>query len=64
MVYIGISGNLLRRYGFGFVIADTAGKLSYAEHVTARFVYGWPQEGRDVYVYFDDDARGRATSAV
>jgi uncharacterized protein YecE (DUF72 family) len=81
----------LRRHRCAFVIADTAGKFSYAEEVTARFVYvrlhgsqelyvsgytdeeldtwaarvrGWaaPEEGpaRDVYVYFDNDARGRA----
>jgi uncharacterized protein YecE (DUF72 family) len=79
--------DLLRRHGFAFVIADTAGKFSYAEHVTAGFVYvrlhgsgqlyvgrygddeletwadkaaAWSQEGRDVYVYFDNDARGHA----
>ena len=79
--------DLLRRHKFGFVIADTAGKFSYAEHVTARFVYvrlhgsgqlyasrytdaeldswagktkAWSREGRDVYVYFDNDARGHA----
>ena len=79
--------DLLRRYRFAFVIADTAGKFSYAEHVTAGFVYvrlhgsgqlyvgryedeqleawadktvAWSQEGRDVYVYFDNDARGHA----
>lgn len=44
----------------GFVIADTAGKLTCAEHVTARFVSvpdewagkaaAWSREGRDVYV--------------
>jgi hypothetical protein len=37
-----------------FVIADTAGKYSCAEHVTADFVHvrvhGWG--GRDVYVYW------------
>jgi uncharacterized protein YecE (DUF72 family) len=82
---------LLRRHRCAFVIADTAGKFSYAEEVTASFVYvrlhgsqelyvsgysdgeldlwaerirGWarPDEGaaRDVYVYFDNDARGHA----
>ena len=78
---------LLRRHGCGFVIADTAGKFGYAEHVTASFVYvrlhgsgriyagrygdealdgwadktaGWSREGLDVYVYFDNDARGHA----
>jgi uncharacterized protein YecE (DUF72 family) len=30
---------LLRRHGCGLVIADTAGKFGYAEHVTAGFVY-------------------------
>jgi len=30
---------LLRRHGCAFVIADTAGKFSYAEQVTADFVY-------------------------
>jgi uncharacterized protein YecE (DUF72 family) len=79
--------DLLRRHGFGFVIADTAGKFAYAEHVTADFVYvrlhgsgqlyvgrygdgeldrwadktaAWSGEGKDVYVYFDNDARGHA----
>jgi uncharacterized protein YecE (DUF72 family) len=31
--------DLLRRRGVGFVIAETAGKWSYAEEVTAPFVY-------------------------
>jgi uncharacterized protein YecE (DUF72 family) len=79
--------NLLRRNNFALVIADTAGKFPYAEHVTADFVYvrlhgsgrlyvgrygdeqieawaekaaAWSREGRDVYVYFDNDARGHA----
>jgi uncharacterized protein YecE (DUF72 family) len=79
--------DLLRRHRCGFVIADTAGKFSYAEHVTANFVYvrlhgsgriyagrygdeeldrwagktaAWSREGLDVYVYFDNDARGHA----
>jgi uncharacterized protein YecE (DUF72 family) len=78
---------ILRHHGFGLVIADTAGKSPYAEHVTASFVYvrlhgsgrlyvgryadeqleawaektvAWSQEGRDVYVYFDNDAPGHA----
>jgi hypothetical protein len=42
--------DLLRRHGLGFVIADTAGKFGYAEHVTAA---AWSQEGRDVHVYLD-----------
>jgi uncharacterized protein YecE (DUF72 family) len=73
------------------VIADTAGRFSYAEEVTAGFVYvrlhgsrelyvsgytdeelerwaerirRWarPEDGPalDVYVYFDNDARGHA----
>lgn len=49
---------LLRRHGFALVIADTAGKLSCAEHVTRS------QEGRDVDVYFDNDAQGHAAPAA
>ena len=79
--------DLLRRHRAGFVIADTAGKWSYAEEVTAPFVYvrlhgsrqlyvsgytdeeldtwadrirDWTAAGHDVYVYFDNDARGHA----
>jgi uncharacterized protein YecE (DUF72 family) len=79
--------DLLKRHNVAFVIADTAGKWSYAEEVTAPFVYvrlhgsrqlyvsgytgeeleawagkirGWMTAGRDVYVYFDNDARGHA----
>jgi uncharacterized protein YecE (DUF72 family) len=79
--------DLLRRHHAAFVIADTAGKWSYAEEVTARFVYVrlhgsrqlytsgytgeeldawaarvacWTAEGRDVHVYFDNDARAHA----
>jgi uncharacterized protein YecE (DUF72 family) len=79
--------DLLRRHRCGFVIADTAGKFTYAEHVTADFVYvrlhgsgqlyvgryadaeldrwaekaaAWSREGKDVYVYFDNDAHGHA----
>jgi uncharacterized protein YecE (DUF72 family) len=75
--------DLLRRHRVAFVIADTAGKWTLAEEVTARFVYvrlhgsrqlytsgytdgeldawarkvcRWTEEGRDVYVYFDNDA--------
>jgi uncharacterized protein YecE (DUF72 family) len=82
---------LLRRQRCAFVIADTAGKFSYAEEVTAGFVYvrlhgsrelyvsgytdeeldrwaerirGWARPGggpaRDVYVYFDNDAKVHA----
>jgi uncharacterized protein YecE (DUF72 family) len=81
---------LLRRHRCGFVVADTAGTFSYAEEVTARFVYvrlhgsrklygsaytpaelaawagrleawaGPARGGRDVYVYFDNDARAYA----
>jgi uncharacterized protein YecE (DUF72 family) len=78
---------LLREYGVGWVVADTAGKFPYAEEVTADFVYvrlhgstqlytsgysdaelddwatkvsRWRAEGRDVYVYFDNDAKVHA----
>jgi uncharacterized protein YecE (DUF72 family) len=78
---------LLRRRRCAFVIADTAGTFSYAEEVTAPFVYvrlhgsrrlygsaytpderrawaarirGFEGGGRDVYVYFDNDARAYA----
>jgi uncharacterized protein YecE (DUF72 family) len=76
--------DLLRRNHCALVIADTAGKFGYAEHVTANFVYvrlhgsrelyvsgytdeeldrwaalthGWLADGKDVYVYFDNDAK-------
>lgn len=81
--------DILRARGSAFVIADTAGKYSYAEEVTADFVYvrlhgssalyasdytdeelelwarkskHWMQgeTGRDVYVYFDNDAKVHA----
>ena len=82
--------DLLRAQRCAFVIADTAGKFSYAEVVTADFVYvrlhgssalyasdytdaelaawaaktrRWLDEGRrgrDVYVYFDNDAKVHA----
>jgi uncharacterized protein YecE (DUF72 family) len=78
---------LLRRHRIAFVIADTAGKWTLAEEVTARFVYvrlhgsrvlygsdyneeelqgwaarirRWTAEGRDVYVYFDNDQHAYA----
>ena len=73
--------------GIGYVIADTAGKWTLAEEVTAGFVYlrlhgsrvlygsdytdeelsawaprvgRWSSEGRDVYVYFDNDQKAYA----
>jgi uncharacterized protein YecE (DUF72 family) len=73
---------LLRKHRIGYVIADTAGKWTLREEVTASFVYvrlhgsrvlygsqytepelaAWAarvrafrSEGRDVYVYFDND---------
>jgi uncharacterized protein YecE (DUF72 family) len=76
--------DLLRRNRCALVIADTAGKFGYAEHVTTTFVYvrlhgsrelyvsgytdeeldrwaaltrGWMADGKDVYVYFDNDAK-------
>jgi uncharacterized protein YecE (DUF72 family) len=81
--------DILHARDCAFVIADTAGKFSYAEAVTAGFVYvrlhgssalyasdytdeelerwatkvrGWMQgeNGRDVYVYFDNDAKVHA----
>jgi uncharacterized protein YecE (DUF72 family) len=84
--------DLLRAYGFGFVVSDTAGRFPYAEELTAGFVYvrlhgsrelyvsgygddeldewaarirGWRQGAsdgvaRDVYVYFDNDAKVHA----
>jgi uncharacterized protein YecE (DUF72 family) len=84
--------DLLRAHGYGFVIADTAGRFPYAEEVTADFVYvrlhgskqlyvsgytddeldewarkiqAWrrpseERDGRDVYVYFDNDAKVHA----
>lgn len=82
--------DILRAHDCAFVIADTAGRYGYAEHVTADFVYvrlhgssalyesdytdeelaawadrirGWTsteRPGRDVYVYFDNDAKVHA----
>ena len=79
--------DLLRAHRIGYVIADTAGKWTLAEEVTARFVYvrlhgsrvlygsdytdeelaawdvrvgRWSSEGRDVYVYFDNDDKAYA----
>jgi uncharacterized protein YecE (DUF72 family) len=40
---------LLREYGVGFVIADTAGKFPYAETVTSRFVYVRLHGSRQLY---------------
>ena len=78
---------LLRKHRIAYVIADTAGKWTLAEEVTARFVYVrlhgsrvlygsdyteeelqgwaarirvWTGEGRDVYVYFDNDQHAYA----
>ena len=78
---------LLRAHRTGFVIADTAGRWTPSEEVTARFVYvrlhgsrvlygsdyteeelsawaarvrRWSGEGRDVYVYFDNDRHAYA----
>jgi uncharacterized protein YecE (DUF72 family) len=78
---------LLRRHRTAYVIADTAGKWTLREEVTAPFVYvrlhgsrvlygsdyteeelrawaarvrRWMAEGRDVYVYFDNDRHAYA----
>jgi uncharacterized protein YecE (DUF72 family) len=49
--------DLLRRHRAGFVIADTAGKWSYAEEVTAPFVYVRLHGSRQLYVsgYTDEE---------
>jgi uncharacterized protein YecE (DUF72 family) len=79
--------SLLRRYGIGLVVADTAGKWPKLFHVTSDFVYvrlhgdvriytsgytdralaswarrirAWGKDGRDVYVYFDNDVKVKA----
>jgi hypothetical protein len=79
--------SLLREYGIGLVVADTAGKWPKMLHVTADFVYArlhgdvkiytsgytsralaswarriraWDNDGRDVYVYFDNDVKVKA----
>ena len=79
--------DLLRRYGIGLVVADTAGKWPKMFQLTAEFVYvrlhgdvqiyasgyssralaswarrirQWDEDGRDVYVYFDNDVKVRA----
>jgi uncharacterized protein YecE (DUF72 family) len=79
--------DLLRAHHCAFVIADTAGRYSYAEELTADFVYvrlhgstelyvsgythseldawarkirRWRAGGRDIYVYFDNDAKVHA----
>lgn len=41
---------LLRAHGCGFVIADTAGKFSYAEEVTSDFVYVRLHGRHELYV--------------
>lgn len=79
--------SLLKKYGIGLVVADTAGKWPKMFHVTSDFVYvrlhgdikiytsgysdralagwarrirNWAKDGRDVYVYFDNDVKVRA----
>jgi uncharacterized protein YecE (DUF72 family) len=78
---------LLTEQDIAMVVADTAGKWPFLEHVTSDFVYvrlhgdvelyvsgyddealdlwaervrRWAATGRDVYVYFDNDAKVRA----
>jgi uncharacterized protein YecE (DUF72 family) len=78
---------LLRKHRTGYVIADTAGKWTLRQEVTAPFVYvrlhgsrvlygsqyteeelttwaarvrAWHSQGRDVYVYFDNDQHAYA----
>jgi len=78
---------LLKKYGIGLVVADTAGKWPQLFHVTSDFVYvrlhgdvriytsgysgralaswarrirQWDKDGRDVYVYFDNDVKVKA----
>lgn len=78
---------LLRKHRTGYVIADTAGRWTLREEVTAPFVYvrlhgsrvlygsaytdeelgawaarvrAWSAQGRDVYVYFDNDRHAYA----
>jgi uncharacterized protein YecE (DUF72 family) len=79
--------DVLRAWGIGLVVADTAGKWPQLFDVTADFVYvrlhgadelytsgytpealdtwaarigGWLSDGRDVYVYFDNDVKVHA----
>ena len=58
--------DLLRAYGIGFVIADTAGKFGYAEEVTADFVYVRLHGSRELYVsgYTDEELDGWAERAL
>jgi uncharacterized protein YecE (DUF72 family) len=79
--------SLLKEFGVGLVVADTAGKWPKMLHATADFVYvrlhgdvkiytsgysdralaswarrirHWDRDGRDVYVYFDNDVKVKA----
>ena len=79
--------DLLAEHDIALVVADTAGKWPFLEHVTSDFMYArlhgdvelytsgyddvaldawaervrrWTAEGRDVYVYFDNDTKVRA----
>ncbi|HEY0528180.1 MAG TPA: DUF72 domain-containing protein [Gemmatimonadaceae bacterium] len=49
--------DLLRAHGYGFVIADSAGRFPYAEEVTADFVYVRLHGSKQLYVsgYSDDE---------
>lgn len=42
--------SVLRQYGIGFVVADTAGKWPYAEDITADFVYCRLHGAEQLYV--------------
>jgi uncharacterized protein YecE (DUF72 family) len=54
--------DLLRRHKCGFVIADTAGTFSYAEQVTADFVYVRLHGSSALYAsdYTDEELAGWA----
>jgi uncharacterized protein YecE (DUF72 family) len=79
--------DLLTEHDVALVVADTAGKWPFLEHLTSDFVYArlhgdvelytsgyddealdmwaarirrWTDTGRDVYAYFDNDAKVRA----
>lgn len=79
--------DLLTAHDIALVVADTAGRWPFLEHLTSDFMYvrlhgdvelytsgydvdaldrwaervrGWAATGRDVYVYFDNDAKVRA----
>ena len=79
--------DLLTAHDISLVVADTAGRWPFLEHLTSDFMYvrlhgdvelytsgydddaldrwaervrGWTATGRDVYVYFDNDAKVRA----